>query len=487
MKRFTISKLACSMAFAMLLNSNATAQSGGSFAAPPVPTGSFSNGQVVNPVQNLGTPSQFGHQGSQFGGFKPNLPQPIAPQASSPIQTNPTLTKPSGFNPMPFKVTGSNSASKPRPTNSAALSSKPTKNMLSSGSSSSNKAFPSKPSPPVARTAGPTSTPASMAGPARLATQGQTSFGAHPTSPVQIASSESSGGANPPPNSVDCPISSVHFMDDILLPAKEPGEIQTLNFKEGDFVPAGQIIAQINDDNYQLLLQQADMRYQIALDAAGDSTATLAAKKKYQVASIEAKKTDRLAGTGSKSASDKMMATYSKEIAYLEMQKAEQDRKKALAEARLARQEKIGVEAKIARHTLRSDFDGYVIEIKKHKQEYVQLGEEVLRLARMDRVWVQSVVDTKELNAHELMNKKVTVTINLARDETAEFEGVVKFVGLERQGPELLMVKAEVINRPINSHWILHPEAEVSMTIHLNDESSSSSSLGTASMPSFTH
>ena len=200
----------------------------------------------------------------------------------------------------------------------------------------------------------------------------------------------------------------------------------------------------------------------------------------------DSKKTDRLAGTGSKSASDKMMATYSKEIAYLELQKAEQDRKKALAEARLAQTEKRQVQSKIARHTLRSEFDGYVIEVKKHKQEYVQLGEEVLRLARMDRVWVQSVVDTKELNAHELMNKKVTVTINLARDETAQFEGVVKFVGLERQGPELLMVKAEVTNRPINSHWILHPEAEVSMKIHLNDDSSSSS-LGTASMPNFTH
>ena len=92
----------------------------------------------------------------------------------------------------------------------------------------------------------------------------------------------------------------------------------------------------------------------------------------------------------------------------------------------------------------------------------------------MDRVWVQSVVNTKELNAHELMNKKVTVTIDLARREIVECEGIVKFVGLERQGPELLMVKAEVTNRPINSHWILHPEAEVSMRIHLNDDSSSS-------------
>ena len=463
MKRFTISKLTCSMAFALLLNSNATAQSGGSFA-PPIPNGSFSNGQVVKPTQNFGTSNHF-----------------------SPTVTSPTKT--GGFNPMPFKVTGRDKASKPRPTNNAApkkpAKSKALKSKALSSASSSSKAFPNKPSTPVARTTRTTpAKPTAFGSPNRLAAQGRTSFGAPPTQPVQITSSESSGGANLPPDSIDCPISSVHFMDDILLPAKEPGEIKELNFKEGDFVAAGQTIAQINDDNYRQLLEQADMRYQIALDTAGDSTTTLAAKKKYQVASIESKKTDRLAGTGSKSASDKMMATYSKEIAYLEMQKAEQDRKKALAEARLALAEKRQVQSKIDRHTLRSDFDGYVIEVKKHKQEYVQLGEEVLRLARMDRVWVQSVVNTKELNAHELMNKKVTVTIELARGETAEFEGMVKFVGLERQGPELLMVKAEVVNRPINNHWILHPEAEVSMKIHLDNNSSSS--LGTASTPGFT-
>lgn len=264
-------------------------------------------------------------------------------------------------------------------------------------------------------------------------------------------------------------------MEDILLPAREAGEIKSMNFKEGEFVPAGQTIARINDENYQMELEQADMRLQIAMDAASDSTATLAAKKKYQVATIEAKKTSRLAENGSKSASEKMMATYSKEIAYLELQKAEQDRRMALAEAKLAQAQKKQVQNIIARHTLKSDFDAYVVEIKKHKQEYVQQGEEVMRLARMDRVWVQSVVNTKELNAHELMNKQVTVTIDLARGETAEFQGTVKFVGLERQGPELLMVKAEVTNRPINSHWILHPEAEVSMKIHLNDNNPSSS------------
>jgi len=278
MKRLTITTLAFSMAFALSLNSNVTAQSGGSFA-PPINSGSFSNGPIVLPTQNSGTSIQVQQSGSR----------------------------------------------------------------------------------PATRSA---AAPTSFGRPASFAAQGRTSFGASPIQPTQMTSNEPSGGPSPLPESVDCPISSVHFIEDILLPAKEAGEIQTMNFKEGDFVPAGQTIAQINDENYRSLLEQADMRYQIALEAAGDAIATLAAKKRYEVASIEAKKTDRLAGTGSKSASEKMMANASKELAYLEVRKAEHDRRKALAEAKLALAEKRQVQSKIDRHTLRSAFDGYVVEPK---------------------------------------------------------------------------------------------------------------------------
>ena len=270
------------------------------------------------------------------------------------------------------------------------------------------------------------------------------------------------------PDSVECPVSSVYFIDDIKLPAKESGEISKMNFKAGDFVPAGKTIGQIDTVVMQMMLQQAEMKYEIAWQKANNEAASKRARKKWEVASIEARKIGNLALTGSKSDSDKRMADYTKDIAYLEMQEAGDAQRIALKEAKLALAEKRQVETRIERHAIKSNFDGYVVEIKKKEQEYVQTGEEVVRIARMDRVWVQTVVSFKDLNAHELMNRRVTVTVPLARGESTTFEGVVKFVGLERKGPVLLSVKAEVINRPINGHWVLHPEAEVQMTIHLD-------------------
>ena len=119
-------------------------------------------------------------------------------------------------------------------------------------------------------------------------------------------------------------------------------------------------------------------------------------------------------------------------------------------------------------HILQSEFDASVIKIMKKPQEYVQKGEAVMRIARMDRLWVQGAIEITDLNPEEVRGKRVTVTVQRARDETATFDGVITNVGLERQGLTRYMVKAEVQNRPIDGHWELQPLSGAIMRIHLD-------------------
>jgi HlyD family secretion protein len=274
---------------------------------------------------------------------------------------------------------------------------------------------------------------------------------------------------------------SVKFIDDILLPAKETGVIKSLSVREGDLVPAGKIVGEIDDELYREMYKQAELRYKMALDVAQDGTAKLAAEKKERVASIEAEKIVRLAASGSKSDSEKLMAEYSQQLAQLEIIKAELEMKKAKGEAELELARMKEVEIRIGRHILQSDFDAYVIEIFKKPQEYVNVGEEVLRIARMDTLWVQGIVDTKLLNPYEAMNRPVTVTVQLARGETTTFEGKIVNVALERQSSQHYMVKAEIKNRPVEGHWVLQPFSEVLMRIHLDG---SAADVGTAEVSS---
>ena len=162
------------------------------------------------------------------------------------------------------------------------------------------------------------------------------------------------------------------------------------------------------------------------------------------------------------------MADYQKEIALLERVKAVNDKEQAEREKRLEEAKLREVQTHIREHVLQSDFDAYVIKIGKKPQEYVRMGDEVMRIARMDRLWVQGTVDITSLNPDEVLGRTVTVTVDRARGEKETFEGKITNVGLERQGLTRYMVKAEVVNRPVGNHWVLQPGSEVSMRIHLD-------------------
>ena len=127
------------------------------------------------------------------------------------------------------------------------------------------------------------------------------------------------------------------------------------------------------------------------------------------------------------------------------------------------------VQERIRRHRLTTNFDGYIIKIERDALEWVNAGETVMRVARMDRLWVQGIVNSNDVNPHELMNRPVTITLKLARGESTDFEGKIVNVGLERSSNVTYMVKAEVQNRPIGGHWVLQPECTVEMRIKLDE------------------
>ena len=282
---------------------------------------------------------------------------------------------------------------------------------------------------------------------------------------------------------VDLNNCTVSFIDDIKLPAKESGVIESLLVKEGEFIPAGKVVGKIDDELYLRMMEQAEMRFNMAKELATDSTAIQAAEKKYRVAGIEAAKTKRLGQTGSKSDSEVMMAIYTKDIALLELEKAKREKDKAYAEARLEAARLAEVQTRIKRHVLQSSFDAYVVEIFKKPQEFVQSGEEVMRIARMDKLWVQGIVNISDLNPNEVVDRPVTVTVDLARGETTTFEGKIVYVALERQSLKSYMVKAEIQNRPSGGHWVLQPLSSVRMRIHL-DGKTPQNSIGNAGSPS---
>ena len=312
--------------------------------------------------------------------------------------------------------------------------------------------------PPVSRP-----TPSTKFAPVQTAPTAE-AFSSLRSPPSTQANSTSSEDGD---DKINVPYCSIEFVDDIMLPALEAGAITTINVQEGQFITAGTIVGQIDDSLPHYELDRAKLRYQNAFQAAKDTTSILAAQKEYELARKVYEKNKRLRSTGSRSESEVMESRFQREIASLKLDKANNDREMAFGEAKVELAGMDSVKQRIARHTLRSNYDAYVVDIIKKPQEYVNIGDDVMRLARMDQMWVRASLNAKSLNAADAENRPVTVTLKTANGEET-FEGKIDQVSLEYVSAEEYQVKIKVQNRREGNSWMLRPFSQVSMVIHMD-------------------
>jgi macrolide-specific efflux system membrane fusion protein len=121
----------------------------------------------------------------------------------------------------------------------------------------------------------------------------------------------------------------------------------------------------------------------------------------------------------------------------------------------------------ILRRRILVPFNGQVLQIYRQTGEWVALGEPVLRVARLDRLRVDGFINGSDYNVSELVNRPVTVEVELARGRKKQFRGRVVFVNPLVQAGNRYRVRAEVENRVEEEQWLLNPGAMATMVIHL--------------------
>ena len=311
-------------------------------------------------------------------------------------------------------------------------------------------------------------------------TNSSRSFSRSSSRPARSTGSQSSSSNSS--KSVNLDTCIVSFIEDVELPAQESGTLRSMLVKEGESFNSNQTIARIDDQLYRQQLQQAQMQRDMAMKRATDMTSIRAGRFKAKLASSEADKARKLLAKGSKSESEYKRARYSQQVAQEELIAAENEREMAGQEARLEEAKVEEVKIRIRRHSIQTNFDGYVIKKFRDAGEWVQAGEKVLQVARMDRLYVQGNISSKDFNPFEVADKPVTVTLQMARGKETTFKGKIVSIGLEKMGNDLFMVKAEVDNRQEGGLWTLLPGSQVNMRIHLDGQPPVS--LGTANMSS---
>jgi macrolide-specific efflux system membrane fusion protein len=213
-----------------------------------------------------------------------------------------------------------------------------------------------------------------------------------------------------------------------------------------------------------LTLRRATFEYDIARKQARSNIKIQAAKKGAEVAAVELKRAresevkykksvsetelDRLRLTAEKALLDVEQSIHDQQIAEITMQLKETERQLA--------------EAAVERRRIVAPLSGVIVQVHKHRGEWVEPGQTVLRMLRVDRLRVEGLVNIRKISG-DPSGRRATLTVDLPGRAGVEFEGAIVFVSPEVNPVNgQVRIWAEVENRDL----ALRPGLQGVLTIH---------------------
>jgi multidrug efflux pump subunit AcrA (membrane-fusion protein) len=267
--------------------------------------------------------------------------------------------------------------------------------------------------------------------------------------------------------------------DQIKLPAKEPGVLVQLAVKEGTQVKAGQVIGKIDDSEPQMKKMAALADYKGAYKRWKDDVEIrfaraqeLVAKAKYEKM-LESNRLTEKAVTEVELNEAKLDWDHFK----LAIEKSIHDQELAQFEALTKQAEFNAAELAIQRRTIIAPFDGVVEEIKRKQEEWVQPGDTILTLLRLDTMHVDGAIEQSQYDPNEIQGCDVAMEVELARGRKATVRGkIVKVSNLVRSDG-VYNVRAEVANLQEHGVWIVRDGLPAMLTIQLGTGANATAAL----------
>ena len=262
----------------------------------------------------------------------------------------------------------------------------------------------------------------------------------------------------------------VKLQDDVKLAGKEGGVLLQLSVKEGSQVKAGEVIGKIDDSQPQAQKDAAQAGYNAAYAKWKDDV-----EIRYSAAAADVAHADYDQLIETNKMAEKAVASVDVRKAKLDwdrsvlaIEKAKKDQELAKYDAYTKQAELKAAELAIDRRTIKAPFNGEVVTVNRHQEEWVGPGDTILRLVRLDAMYVEGALDRTLYDPHEVVGCDVTVEVEMARGRKEQTQGRITYVSSEVRGDGKYQVRAEVANRQDHGRWLLADGMKATMTIHLN-------------------
>jgi macrolide-specific efflux system membrane fusion protein len=253
------------------------------------------------------------------------------------------------------------------------------------------------------------------------------------------------------------------LVEQVEVPAREAGVLANIHVREGQLVPADLVLALVEDNEAQLALARAKLEAAEAQRQAKNDVKIRLAKKTLEVARLDMKRADEARERFSKSISQSELDDLRLKIekGELEIEQAEHEFENAGHLARVAANQLQLAERNLERRRIVTPVEGVVVKVFRHPGEWVEPGEVVLRLVRINPLRAEGFLDATKIK-RDLSNQPVRLFVDLPGAGETVFAGKLVFVS-----PEIdpfngqARVYAEVANRDL----LLRPGMRARMEI----------------------
>jgi multidrug efflux pump subunit AcrA (membrane-fusion protein) len=258
---------------------------------------------------------------------------------------------------------------------------------------------------------------------------------------------------------------------DVDIAAEESGLLVAVHVADGQEVTEGTLMVQLDDRRSQLDKMAAELERDAAVTRAADDIEVKYSIKSFELAEAELSQSIEInrRSPGSVPTSEVRRQQLAKHRAELQIERSRLELAVAQMTAKVRDAAVHAADENILRRQITAPFDGTVLEIFRLGNEWVNAGEPVMRLVRLDQLRVDGFISGSDFDSAEIAGRSVTVEVELARGQRAKFEGRVAFVNPLVQHGNKFRVRAIVLNQKRDGHWLLRPGMEATMTIDLRN------------------
>jgi macrolide-specific efflux system membrane fusion protein len=222
------------------------------------------------------------------------------------------------------------------------------------------------------------------------------------------------------------------LIEQVDVPAADAGVLASIDVTEGQVLEEGAQLAKLEDGEARQLVQRAKLEFDISRLEATNELKIRYARKTLEVAQAELKRAtesiEKYRNSVSQSELDALRLAA--DGAMLEVQQAEHNLAVGQITAQLKENELQLAINRLKRRQLLAPISGVVVQIKRHRGEWVQPGESVVRLVRIDRLRAEGFLSAREA-LEGLAGCNVTLSLDLPGKPGAKFPGKIAFVSPE--------------------------------------------------------